>query len=144
MAEAAAAGDAAVRGAIVRAGRFLGIGIANVITVVSPELVVLGAEVAGVGELLVDTIQREVRERVRMLPVERVRIETSILKERAALWGGVALAIARAAKPPGHPVAEGIDCTPMQLSQATIRADKARCLPCGNWPERHAFLPGMR
>jgi len=103
MAQAAAQGDAAVRGAIVRAGRYLGIGIANVITVVYPELVVLGAEVAEVGELLVETIQREVRERVRMFPIDRVRIETSMLKDRAALWGGLALAIARAAKLPGHP-----------------------------------------
>jgi glucokinase len=109
MAQAAAAGDSAVRGAIVRAGRFLGIGIANVITVLNPELVVLGSEVAVAGELLVDTIKREVRDRVRMLPIDRVRIEISMLKDRAALWGGLALAIARAAKPAGHAVSEGIE-----------------------------------
>ncbi len=109
LAQAAVAGDAAVRGAIVRAGRFLGIGIANVITVVYPELVVLGVEVANIGELLVNTIQREVRERVRIFPIERVRIETSMLKDKAALWGGLALAIARAAKPAGHAASEGIE-----------------------------------
>jgi len=109
MAEAAAAGDVAVRGAIVRAGRYLGIGIANVITVIYPELVVLGVEVASIGELLVDAIKREVRERVHMFPVERVRIETSMLKDKAGLWGGLALAIARVGKPPAQPVPESIE-----------------------------------
>jgi glucokinase len=108
MAQAAAAGDADIRGAIVRAGRFLGIGIANVVTIVYPELVVLGGEIAGMGPVLVDTVQREVRERVRMFPVEHVRIETSMLEDKAGLWGGVALAIARVGKPPAHPATDSI------------------------------------
>jgi glucokinase len=108
MADSAAAGDADVRGAIVRAGRFLGIAISNAITIVNPELVVLGGEVASLGPVLVDTVQREVRERVRMFPVEHVRIETSVLEDKAGLWGGVALANARAGKPAGHPVTDSI------------------------------------
>ena len=42
LAQAAAAGDTSVREAVVRAARFLGIGVANVIAVIHPELVVLG------------------------------------------------------------------------------------------------------
>ncbi len=108
MARAAGAGDASVRAAIVRAGRFLGIGIANVITVVNPEIVVMGGEVATIGPLLVDAVQREVRERIRIFPVEHVKIETSLLEDKAGLWGGVALATARAGKPAGQPVADSI------------------------------------
>jgi glucokinase len=108
MAQAVAAGDASVREAIVRAARFLGIGVANVITVLHPELVVLTGEVAGIGPLLLDTVRREVRERVRLFPAESVRIERSLLEDKAGLWGGVALAIARVKQAPGHPAAEGI------------------------------------
>ncbi|MBZ5581283.1 MAG: ROK family protein [Acidobacteriia bacterium] len=108
MTQAAAAGDSSVREAIVRAGRFLGIGVSNVITVLNPELVVVGGELAAVGPLLIDTVRREVRERVRLFPVEKVRIETSALEDKAGLWGGIALAIARVKQPAGPPTPEGI------------------------------------
>jgi len=65
----------------------LGIGVANVIAVLYPELVVLGGDVANdVGPLLIDTVRREVRERVRLFPVDKVRIESSALQEKAGLW----------------------------------------------------------
>jgi hypothetical protein len=51
--------------------------------------------VAGVGPLLIETVRREVRERVRLFPAEKVRIESSALDDKAGLWGGIALAIAR-------------------------------------------------
>jgi glucokinase len=108
MAQAAAAGDASVREAIVRAARFLGIGIANVIAVLHPELVVLGGEVSRIGPLFVDAVRREVRDRVRIFPADSVRIEVSALADRAALWGGIALAIARVKQTAGHPPPEGI------------------------------------
>jgi glucokinase len=95
MAQAAAAGDLSVRDAVVRAARYLGIGISNVITVLYPELVVLGGEVATIGPLLIDAVRREVRERVRLFPVDHVRVELSALEGKAGLWGGVALAMAR-------------------------------------------------
>lgn len=92
MAEAAAAGDEMVREIIVRAARYLGIGISNLVTMLHPELVVLTGGVAAIGDLLIDTIRSEVRERVRMFPVDGVRIERSALGEKAGLWGGIALA----------------------------------------------------
>jgi glucokinase len=109
MAQAAAAGDLSVREAIVRAARLLGIGVANVITVLYPELVVIGGDVpGGVGPLLIDTVRREVRERVRVAPVDKVRVERSILEEKAGLWGGIALAIARVRQASGQPAPEAI------------------------------------
>jgi len=107
MAQAAAAGDESVREELSRAARMLGIGVSNVITVLYPELVVLGGNVAhDVGPLLIDTVRREVRERVRLFPVDKVRIESSALQEKAGLWGGIALAIARIKQTSGQPVAE--------------------------------------
>ncbi len=108
MAQAATAGDTAIRDAITRAARFLGIGIANVVAIVYPELVVLGGDIASLGRLLLDTARREVQERVRIIPVEHVRIQTSMLEDKAGLWGGLALAIARVGKPAGHPAVESI------------------------------------
>jgi glucokinase len=109
MAQAVAAGDASVREELLRASRMLGIGVSNVIAVLYPELVVLGGDVANdVGPLMIDTVRREVRERTRLFPVDKVRIESSALQEKAGLWGGVALAIARIKQASGQPVVEGI------------------------------------
>ena len=109
MAQAAATGDLSVREELVRAGRMMGIGVANVIAVLCPELVVLGGDVAyEVGPLLIETVRREVRERVRLFPVDKVRIESSALQEKAGLWGGVALAMARVKQASNQPAAEAI------------------------------------
>ncbi len=91
---AALAGDHAVRDAIAQAGRWLGIGIANVINVLHPELVVLGGSVAALDELLLEPVRAEINVRVRMFPVDDVRIERSSLGDKAGLLGGIALAAA--------------------------------------------------
>jgi glucokinase len=92
MAQAAAAGDEMVREALLRAAEYIGIGASNVITALHPDLVVLGGGVAEVGPLLLDAVRETVRERVRMFPAETVRIERSLLGDRAGMWGGIALA----------------------------------------------------
>ena len=92
MAAAAAEGDAAVREAILRAARYLGIGAANMVTALHPELVVLGGGVAAIGPLLVDTVRATVRERVRMFPSESVSVERSLLGNKAGIYGAIALA----------------------------------------------------
>lgn len=92
MGLAASAGDCAVKEAIGRVARWLGIGIANVVTAVHPEIVVLGGSVAALGDLLLDPIRATVRERVRMFPVDSLPIERSILEDKAGILGGIALA----------------------------------------------------
>ncbi|MEW5956994.1 MAG: ROK family protein [Chloroflexota bacterium] len=93
MAAAAAAGDEAVREALIRAATYLGIGIANVVTIIHPELVVLGGSVAEIGPLLFDTVRQVVPRRVGMFPAYDVRIEPSRLGSQAGMWGGIALAM---------------------------------------------------
>ena len=95
MGEAARAGDAAVGAAIARAAAYLGIGVANAVTAMHPDMVVLGGSVAALGDLLLDPIRAVVRERVRMFPVDEVTIERSILEDKAGLLGGIALAAIR-------------------------------------------------
>ncbi|MCK4277218.1 MAG: ROK family protein, partial [Phycisphaerae bacterium] len=55
--------------------------------------VVLGGGVAQIGELLFDTVRECVRERVRMFPTDDVRIEPSLLGDKAGTLGGIALAM---------------------------------------------------
>jgi glucokinase len=95
MAAAADAGDETVRQAITRAAGYLGVGVANLVTALHPELVVLGGGVAAIGPLLFETVRAVVRERVRMFPVDDVRIEPSLLEDKAGLFGAVALAARR-------------------------------------------------
>lgn len=93
MAEAAAAGEATVVEAIQRAARYLGIGAANLVSALHPELIVLGGGVAAIGSLLIDAVRAEIRQRVRMFPADDVRVERSMLTDKAGLWGGIALAM---------------------------------------------------
>lgn len=95
MALAADAGDELVREAILRAARYLAIGAANIVTALHPDLVVIGGGVAAIGPLLIDEVRAHMRERVRMFPSETVRVERSLLEDKAGLWGGIALARAR-------------------------------------------------
>ncbi|MFT7644085.1 MAG: glucokinase, partial [Pirellulaceae bacterium] len=82
-----------IREAIVTAATYLGIAAANVVTVLHPDLVVLGGGVAEIGDLLIDTVREVVRNRVGMFPTDEVRIVKSLLGEQAGLIGAVALAI---------------------------------------------------
>jgi glucokinase len=93
MAAAAAAGDEAIREAIVRAASYLGIGIANMVTALHPDLVVLGGGVSATGALLIDTVRTTVGCRVRMFPVDNLSIENSVLGDKAGIYGGIALAM---------------------------------------------------
>jgi glucokinase len=92
MAAAAGDGDDAVRDAIIRAADYLGIGVANVVTILHPDLVVLGGGVAEMGEILLERVRAVVRERVGMFPTDGIRIERSQLGGKAGLLGAVALA----------------------------------------------------
>ncbi len=93
MAAAAEAGDTAVHDVLVTAATYLGIGIANVVSIVHPDLVVLGGSVAEIGPILFDTVREVVPRRVGMFPAHDVRIEPSMLGNKAGMWGGIALAM---------------------------------------------------
>lgn len=85
--------DPALREALLLAAEAIGIATANVVTILHPDLIVLGGGVAEIGPLLVDTVRQVVRDRVRMFPTDQVRVERSLLGEQAGLMGAVALAI---------------------------------------------------
>jgi glucokinase len=92
MADAARAGEKAVALAFERAARYLGIAIANLATALHPELVVLTGGVVSAADLFLEPIRDELRTRVRMFPAETIRVEPSVLQDKAGIWGGIALA----------------------------------------------------
>ncbi|QDT54949.1 Glucokinase [Caulifigura coniformis] len=92
VAESADEGDDACRDAIQGAGRWLGIAVANIVTTIHPDLIVIGGGVSRIGEVLIERIREEVVARVPMYPPETIRVEPSLLSDKAGILGAVALA----------------------------------------------------
>jgi glucokinase len=93
LAAAAAAGDAAAESIIKRAARYLGIGIANIINLLNPSLVVLGGGVMAIGELIWQNLHLEVRARSLEAAGKSARLAPAELGGRAGVMGAVALAL---------------------------------------------------
>ena len=81
---AARAGDVAACEGLARVGRYLGIGIANLITIISPDRVVIGGGIAAAGDLLLEPIRAELRLRVRTTALDDVTLVTAEL----GTWAG--------------------------------------------------------
>jgi glucokinase len=81
---AASAGDARAIAGLAAVGRYLGIGIANMIAVLSPDRVVLGGGVAAAGELLFAPIRAELAQRVRTTALDDV----AIVQAELGTWAG--------------------------------------------------------
>lgn len=87
---AAQAGDEHAIDGLGEIGRWLGIGIANLIVVLTPDRVVLGGGVSRAGELLLEPIRDEVRRRVRVTDLGAVEI---VLAELGTWAGAVGAAV---------------------------------------------------
>ena len=74
--------------------RFLALGVAAAITIVAPERVVIGGGVTRAGELLFEPLRREVRSRVKLVPVEDVPILPAALADDVGILGAAAVAMA--------------------------------------------------
>jgi glucokinase len=95
---AAEAGDEQARAGLAEVGRYLGIGIANMITVISPDRVVVGGGVAAAGELLFAPIRTEIARRVRTTSIEDVALVRAELGTWAGAIGAAVHAAERAAR----------------------------------------------
>ncbi|MCB2209797.1 ROK family protein [bacterium] len=87
VAKAAEMGDEVALAVWKRAGKYLGIGIANVLTSVGVRRVVIGGGVSKAGDLLLDPIREEVRKRVFLMPVKEVEILPAKLGTDAGIVG---------------------------------------------------------
>jgi glucokinase len=91
----AAAGDPRCREAVETLARYLGIALANVITVLVPDRVVVGGGISAAGEQVLEPIRAVVRARTPLVPPERIDIRLAELGPSAGAIGA-ALAAADA------------------------------------------------
>ena len=89
--EALQEGDPAALEVVRRAGSYLGMGVATVINVLNPAVVVIGGGAANLGEPLFAAVEEEVKLRAFPALREAVRIVPSRLRERVGGLGAAAL-----------------------------------------------------
>ena len=87
---AAEAGDARAVDGLASVGRYLGIGIGNMITLISPDRVVIGGGVAAAGAPLLDPLRAEVARRVLTTALSDVEI---VLAELGVWAGAIGAAV---------------------------------------------------
>jgi glucokinase len=85
--EAAERGDAVAQEILRRSGSYLGVGVANLVTTLSPNRVILGGSVARLGRWLFEPVEAMVRQRVRAVPVDEVAIVPAALGGDAGVIG---------------------------------------------------------
>jgi glucokinase len=85
--ELARTGDALALEEVARAGRYLGIGIANLVTLFVPELIVLSGSVMNSIELFLPAIREVIRRHCTLVPADRVELMPSALRADAPLIG---------------------------------------------------------
>ncbi len=85
-------GDAAAIEVLAETGCYLGLGIANLIQLYNPEVLVVGGGIAQAGKLLFDPILRTVRARAHMVPASTCRVVASQLGDDAGIIGASVLA----------------------------------------------------
>ena len=86
VARAAAEGDPGAREILNRAGTALGAGLANLVNLLNPDVIVIGGGAAHIGPPLLEPAERLMRELAFSDPAERVRILSATL-EYAAIQG---------------------------------------------------------
>jgi glucokinase len=129
---AAACGTATAEGAVARArdgdpraldglarvGRYLGIGIANLVVIVSPDRIVIGGGVAAAGDLLFEPIRAELRRRVHITSLDQVTLVAAELGTWAGAIGAAVHGAERAAE-----VAEAVTRSARAASTSTRPAE---------------------
>jgi glucokinase len=89
---AARQGDSLARTLIERTGYYLGIGLANLINLFNPELIVIGGGLSNIGEMLLDPAYRVARERAFKEAVQAVRFVPAKLGRNSGVLGAAAFA----------------------------------------------------
>jgi glucokinase len=91
VAKAAAGGDPAAKGVFERAGRALGVGLAGLVNVFNPELIVIGGGIAAAGALILDTVRETISRYAMRQIAPDVTVVRSTLGTRTGILGAAAL-----------------------------------------------------
>lgn len=90
---AAERGDAVATEVIHKAGIYLGVGLANLVNIFNPGLIVIGGGFAKVGSRLLDPAISEMKRRAFAQPASQVRISNARLGENSGVSGAIAYVI---------------------------------------------------
>lgn len=91
IAKAAIDGDLLAREVLEETAQWIGIGIANLVQLFNPEIVIIGGGISQAGDLLFSTIRRAANWRGTMVPVKTVDIVPAALGDDAGIFGGAVL-----------------------------------------------------
>ena len=92
VASAARQGDRLALDIFHRMGRLLGVGIANMVSLFDPEIVILGGGISGAADLYFESLRDAMLERAQPLAARQVKLVVSKLGERVNLLGCARLA----------------------------------------------------
>ena len=93
---AAAAGETRSAEAVSTVAGYLALGLANVVTILGPDRIVVGGGIADAGKLLFEPLRKAVKERVTLVPTDGIDIVPAELGNFA---GAVGAAVAGAIRP---------------------------------------------
>jgi glucokinase len=91
--QAAREGNPSARRAMKFMGSMLGIGIANLINIFNPEMIVIGGGVKDAWELFIPSAHEEIMRRAFQIPAERTQVLPSQLGDDAGMVGAAAAAL---------------------------------------------------
>jgi glucokinase len=93
IAEAAVEGDAVARETFEETGYYVGLGIASVVNLLNPEMVVVGGGVAQAGDLILEPIRRAARANAIKTIIDVCPIVPAELGDDAGILGGASLVL---------------------------------------------------
>lgn len=93
VAEAARRGDPLAREVWDETIHYLALGISNIITMLAPEAIILGGGVSTAGEQLLAPLRERLRESVKMVPIEGVKILQAALGGDSGVYGALLLGL---------------------------------------------------
>ncbi len=91
--EAARQGDQRALEVLNQTAAYLAMGIANIVSMLNPQMIVLGGGLMQAGDLLLEPIRREMLEWAQPLAARQVRLELTQLGEDAGVLGAARLAL---------------------------------------------------
>ena len=91
--KAAEAGDSVARELINITGYYIGVGLANLVNIFNPELIVIGGGLSNIGDILLQPAYEEARRRAFPQPFQAVRFARAELGRNSGVIGAAAFAL---------------------------------------------------
>jgi len=95
VADAAQQGDPEARRILIEAMNYLGIGMANLVNLFNPQLIVIGGGVASIGDELFDCVRRAIARHALPAPKRSVQVVPAELGSDVGVLGAAAVALSR-------------------------------------------------